>query len=247
MVPFPDPPADFGIVGGVVPPGRQRGQFHRLLVVGREEVQSVGFISSRRLGIEGDKAAMLPDHLRDSRDQAGRQEALGVIGQNHPVTFRDLLLQSAPRLFRGEGRAVTRGILLGVDAAKLLVAHDHPCLGDGGSGLEESAVKHDAPAGQMREQFPAAEVAADRADDFDGGAERSRIGGDVRGAAGRVRFPVLLDHRHGRLGGNARGVAPDVVVEHHVADHEDAETGDLPEQLADMGGRDGGHQRISQS
>ena len=29
--------------------------------------------------------------------------------------------------------------------------------------------------------------------------------------------------------------------------YKDAETGDLPEQLADLGGRDGGHQRISQS
>jgi hypothetical protein len=36
------------------------------------------------------------------------------------------------------------------------------------------------------------------------------------------------------------------MIEHHIADHEDAKTGDLPEQSTDLDGRDIAHQRISQ-
>jgi len=75
-----------------------------------------------------------------------------------------------------------------------------------------------------------------------------REGGDVQGDVGRsARRPgVPFDVNDGdrRLRGDSRGVSPDVVVEHHVADDQNAQAADLLEEspafLGEMDIRGGG-------
>src|SRR5690606_12047890 len=53
---------------------------------------------------------------------------------------------------------------------------------------------------------------------------RSTEGGDLQGHVAGAADAVLgvphLDHRHRRLGGNPRGAAVPVAVEHQIADHQ---------------------------
>ena len=75
---------------------------------------------------------------------------------------------------------------------------------------------------QEREQAPARFVVADHAGDARGRAEAGEIARHVGRAAGIGRAPLHVDHRHGRLGRDARDLAPEEFVQHQVADDEDA-------------------------
>ena len=50
----------------------------------------------------------------------------------------------------------------------------------------------------------------------------AQIAGDVGGATGIKRFAGDFYHRHGRLGRNATNLAPNELVQHQVADDEQA-------------------------
>src|SRR5690606_746035 len=115
---------------------------------------------------------------------------------------------------------------LAVEPAELLVLDEHAGLDDGrrAAGRGEGGdlfLREDF--GQLLARGVGPEVAGDGA----AGAERGEVQGYVGGAAGGPGVARDVDHGHGRLRRNARGVAPDVVIEHHVADDEDAEAGDL--------------------
>ena len=88
-------------------------------------------------------------------------------------------------------------------------------------------------------QAVASLVVAEEAGNGGLGPERGEIERHVGRAARAVAVALEVDDGHGRLGRDALRVTPDVVVEHHVADDEDAEFGNFPEE--------GFHQRISNS
>ena len=78
------------------------------------------------------------------------------------------------------------------------------------------------PAAEERAQAEAVLVLAHPAEEVGAGAEGGEVEGDVGRAAGDRGLAVDADDGDGRLGREARGVAPHVFVEHDVADHEDA-------------------------
>ncbi len=77
-------------------------------------------------------------------------------------------------------------------------------------------------AAEQRAEEAAVVVLAHPAEEVGAGAERGEVEGDVRRAAGDGGLAVDAHDGDGRLGREARGVAPHVLVEHDVADHEDA-------------------------
>ena len=76
--------------------------------------------------------------------------------------------------------------------------------------------------GQQVAQLPAAAIRPDHSDDRDVVDEFAQIARDIGRAAGVKAFACYLDHRHRRLGRNAAHFAPDKLVQHQVADDEDA-------------------------
>ena len=65
-------------------------------------------------------------------------------------------------------------------------------------------------------------VVANGAEKFRRRLQRNEIARDVGRAAGHETFAVKIHDRHRRFRRNARYAAPDELVEHHVADDEDA-------------------------
>jgi len=59
-------------------------------------------------------------------------------------------------------------------------------------------------------------------DDADMRGKLAQIAGDVGRAPGIKRFAGNFHHRHGRLGRNATNLAPNELVEHQVANDEQA-------------------------
>ena len=51
-------------------------------------------------------------------------------------------------------------------------------------------------------------------------AQSDDVHGDIRRAAGHKALALEIHHGHGRFGRDARNVAPDVAVQHDIADHQ---------------------------
>ena len=67
-------------------------------------------------------------------------------------------------------------------------------------------------------------VVADDADERDRRPERREIHRDVGRPAGTIVVVVVLDDRHRSFGREPLDAAEEEVIEHHVADHDDATT-----------------------
>ncbi len=65
-------------------------------------------------------------------------------------------------------------------------------------------------------------LTTNHSDDADMRSKLSQIAGDVGGAPGIKRLAGHFHHRHGRLGRNATNLAPNELVQHQVADDEQA-------------------------
>ncbi len=76
--------------------------------------------------------------------------------------------------------------------------------------------------GQKLAQLPPAAIRPDQANDRDIVNEFAQIARHIRRAAGIKTLARHLDHRHRRFGRNAADFAPDKLVQHEVADDEDA-------------------------
>ena len=172
-----------------------------------------------------------------------RQQAFRVIGEDDRVGR--LHLGAEPGHGLGGVHRVMLCRRLAVEAAQLLVLRDHPGLDDGlpGSGQVDGL---DAVPPQDVGELAAGLVVLNAAGGDGLRPKRHEIERDVGPGPGRVGVALDVHNGHRRLGRNARGIAPDVVIQHDVPDHQDAQTGDLLEQRAGLGGGNG-HQRISQS
>ena len=76
--------------------------------------------------------------------------------------------------------------------------------------------------GQEFAELPPAAVRADHPDDRDVVDEFAQIPRDIGRAAGIKALAGHFDHRHGRLRRNPADFAPDELVQHQIADDEDA-------------------------
>jgi hypothetical protein len=65
-------------------------------------------------------------------------------------------------------------------------------------------------------------VLADDTHQLDRTPEGDYTGGDIGRSAGRVASSANLDHRDWSLGRNAPHIAPQILIEHDVADGEDS-------------------------
>jgi len=67
-----------------------------------------------------------------------------------------------------------------------------------------------------------AAVSPNHSNNADMRGKLAQVAGDIGGAAGIKRFAGDLHHRHGRLGRNATHLAPNELVEHQIANDEQA-------------------------
>ncbi|MCX6943176.1 MAG: hypothetical protein NT173_00165 [Opitutales bacterium] len=222
-----EPRADLG--GRVGRVGRQLHprELERLALVGRDQVEVAEGERAARLGVEGDERAGGAGQRGHPGDELVVQDALGVVGEDHGVAGGDVPREQGLGL--GGAHAVVGGRGLAVDPAQLLPLHHHAGFHDRlpparrAEGLDALGLQHLA---QLAARLVLPEEAGDRAV----GAQRGEVQGDVAGAAGRPGLAVHVDHRHRRLGRDARGITPDVAVEHQVADNKDAQARDFAEQ-----------------
>src|SRR5262249_46512130 len=94
----------------------------------------------------------------------------------------------------------------------------------------------DAQIGQGLADAAAVGVGADDAGDGDAGAQGAEHGGDAAGAAELLLAAVRVQQDDGRLLADARGVAPDVAVQHQVADHQHARLAEVLDEINQVGG-----------
>src|SRR5262249_40941444 len=103
----------------------------------------------------------------------------------------------------------------------------------------EDALRIDA---EFREHFADAAailVGPDDAGEHDAGAEGAEQGGHARSAAEALLAAVGLEEQHRRLLTDAGGVAPDVAVEHDVADDQHARLPEVLHQFDQIAGHGG--------
>ena len=111
-----------------------------------------------------------------------------------------------------------------------MASDDARFYGSDARGVSEHALVSDTFGGEFLADcggglvggFRRSLVGADGAEHFDLGAEGREIGGDVACTAEAFGLLYELDDGDGGLGGEARGGAPKVAVEHEVADYPDA-------------------------
>ncbi len=147
------------------------------------------------------------------------EHAFGVVGQNDGVARGDFLREQ--RLGLRGANQVGLWRRFPIDAAKLLALHHHPRLHDG-LAVAGRAERGNFFVMQGRGELAAGFVLPEITGDGAARAERSEVERDVASATGGPRFAIDVDDGHGRLGRNARGVAPDVAIEHDVANHQHA-------------------------
>ena len=154
--------------------------------------------------------------------QGGGDDPLVVVRDDD--AGRVLFLQEADDLRRRRAR---NGLLLFlVDADDLLLMGDDPHLdGRRPPGLDDDAAR----LPKVALDPGALLVVADDADEKRDEAQALEVPGDVARPAQAGRALPDLDDRDRRLGRDARDVAPDVAVEHDVAEDDDA----LARELAD--------------
>ena len=153
------------------------------------------------------------------------EKPLAVIGGNDGIGLGDGAVEVG-----GDAVEFLRGKLKGalaIDAHDLLAAGDDAGFEDGGeSGALENAGGIDAGGAEQFEQTAGGPIGSDGTGERDAIGELAEVAGDVGGAAGIVGFAGDVDGGDGRFGRNARGLAPDELVQHEVAGNEDTLAGE---------------------
>ena len=120
----------------------------------------------------------------------------------------------------------------------LLVGHDAR-LDAGGAGAALSNPRQPMCVfAQQALELAGGQVAAHGAEQFRRHPQGGQVARHVGRAAGHEALVLEIQHRHGRFRRNARHAAPDEMVEHGVADHQDAGLVRAGQDLADARSRE---------
>ena len=201
-----------------------------LVVVGGDERDGREQGEILDLGVDENRDLALAGHGQEGFHQGAGDDALVVIGNDDP--FDVVLLDEGPDAgfdFRGNGLPA-----LLVDAHDLLVVGDDARLDRGRPLL----VEDDAPrfGGVALDPLPFV-IVADDADQDRRRAQALQILLDVARASQAGGAFLDLDHRDGRLRRDPGDRAPDVFVDHQIAQHQNpavSEFADEPLHFRDV-------------
>src|SRR5205823_13670379 len=115
------------------------------------------------------------------------------------------------------------GDCFAIDSHYLLMAGDNPRLNYRRSLLVLDRIRDvDLTFAQQFAELLPIPVFADQSDDGNFTQKFAEIAGDIGGAAWEETFACDFDHRDRRLRRYACDLAPDELIQHQVADHQDA-------------------------
>ncbi|MDT4837166.1 hypothetical protein FQZ97_708900 [compost metagenome] len=143
------------------------------------------------------------------------QCAFAVVGKHQHLGLGQQALD-----FGGEGFGVGVEGFLEVHAQQLLVPAHDPQLDDGRLLVQALEVHVDACSVEAVGEAVSRLVYTGDAHQHGRRTQGGDVQRDVGRAAGTVLDLIDLDHGHRRLGGNPRGAAMPVAVEHDVAHHQ---------------------------
>ena len=211
-------PLDFGVGLAGVP-----DHALRLLMVGGDEGHGRVAGEILDLGVDENGDALLPGKGQDLVHELLRHDPLVVVRDDDPGV--GVFFQKADD---PDADLVRDGLLL-----FLIDPHDLLVLG------VDARLDRRRPGRVHEDTAPFADVALDPdsllvvphdADDERDRPQLGQVAADVPGPAEARGALPDLDHGHGRFGRDAGDVAPDVFVEHQVAEDEDAAVLELPDE-----------------
>ncbi len=157
------------------------------------------------------------------------EHSLGIIAQQQSVSPRNQLIDVRDQPVRHVTRQ--RMCLLGVDPQDLLAMGDDTCFaGSWPIVCEKQAVRLDVRFLEDSPQALTGMIAADHAVQPSSCSKCRDVGGRIGRPARPSGTISGLDNRHGRFGAKSADIAPEVLVQHDVADDEDLATGETSEQ-----------------
>ena len=170
-------------------------------------------------------------------DELAREQALGVVAEHDRVGIARRARARASTIRARSACGERRG-RLPIGAHDLLVVRDDARLARRRPVVERHAARARRRRSRRtaRAAAPPSASSPTRADERHLRAERAQVVRDVARAAERERVIAHRDHRYRRFGRDARDAAPDPLVEHHVADDDDAPARHAREQLARASG-----------
>ena len=165
--------------------------------------------------------ALAAAFIEDALGEGVGDDSFVVIGDYQRMEAREAGLDSANQgLFDG-GRE--RVAVLAIDAHHLLMARDDARLERSGAlGIGDHAFGRHAQPCEAAAKIARGFIGSGDAERRDAGTERREIRGHVAGSAQARSFRDEIDHGHGGFRRKAVGAAPDVAVEHQIADDADA-------------------------
>ena len=185
-----------------------------------------------RIRIDGDDFPRAPRPLANRRGELRREQPFAVILDDDGVDFRQ---QRVELRERGGGVLGMQALLFfAVDPHHMLLPRDDARLHDRLVARMRLHRAHvDALAREQPSQPLRVQARAGHAHDAHALGKLREIACHVGRAAGEEFFLHDLDHRHRGLRRNARDFAPQKLVEHEVADDEQALGGKGGEELGD--------------
>ena len=201
--------------------GAAAGRLGKFLAIWRQQGRAAIDREIGALGIDDHALAEFLRGIDHVADHPRRQDALGVIRQQHDVGARDVRQHRVDQLLLDLAGSRLRQLPVGAQhvGGKMLGDEAHLARGRPRRVVHQHAFN--ARLLLQRHREPDADlVLADQAGEDAASAERSDVARDIAGAADIGLAALRRDDRRRRLRRNPRHLAIDELVEHEVADAE---------------------------
>ena len=172
---------------------------------------------ARGFGLDQSGHAAAVALLEHALGQRVGDHALIVIGEHQDIEFWQAGLDAADERLLDRGRE--RVAMLAIHAHNLLVAGDDARLyGGRAAGVADNSLAANFKGDKRSAQVARGIVGSGHAEQGDPAAESGEICGNISGAAGTNGLGNKINHGHRGFRRKTRRRAPDVAVEHKVAD-----------------------------